>query len=345
MLRAPSPHWLSQDPGMKTVLIHGMVMAPIFWSCFAPSIVREGLTAAYPLPGHSPWTLDGLPHGLKTADIVNAYAEAIERDFHGEPVTLIGHSTGGFVSLLLARHRPDLVSNVILMGAFACGRFVGQEKLAARILRLPLLGRLLFIRLFTRWIATRETFRWGALECVFDKTLGWETEETIAAMEQVREHLMKSKANDIAAFVSWMSQTSVIDELALIDVPVLNIIGARDTVVPPSHQIHLSGRLPRAHTVILDKVGHLPMAEAREKVDQLIGAFLLFGPLMASRKIDVTKSAKPEPFRLDLWRLAVVAVLSVLPNGRVAMKDTTFTSSGQSVPMYGQRRFLFRAHD
>jgi len=300
MLRPPSPHWLSQDPGMKTVLIHGMVMAPTFWSCFAPSIVREGQAAAYPLPGHSPWTLDGLSGTLNTADIVNAYAAAIERDFDGEPVTLIGHSTGGFVSLLLARHRPDLVSNVILMGAFACGRFVGQERLAARILALPLLGRLLFIRLFTRWIATRETFRWGSLQCVFDKTVGWETEETIATMEQVREHLMKSRTDEIVAFVSWMSQTSVIDELPLIDVPVLNIIGARDAIVPPSHQIHLSGRLPRVHTVILDKVGHLPMAEAREKVDQLIGTFLLFGPLTASRQNELAKPAKPEPLRLAL---------------------------------------------
>ncbi len=285
---------------MKTVLIHGMVMAPTFWSCFAPSIVREGQAAAYPLPGHSPWALEGLSGTLNTADIVNAYAEAIERDFDGGPVTLIGHSTGGFVSLLLARHRPDLVSNVILMGAFACGRFVGQEKLAARILELPLLGRLLFIQLFTRWIATRETFRWGSLQCVFDKTVGWETEETIAAMEQVREQLMKSQVDEIVAFVSWMSRTSVIDELPLIDVPVLNIIGARDAIVPPSHQIHLSGRLPRVHTVILDKVGHLPMAEARDKVDQLIGTFLLFGPLTAGRQNELTKLAKPAPLHLAL---------------------------------------------
>jgi pimeloyl-ACP methyl ester carboxylesterase len=295
MLRAPPPHWLSQDPGMKTVLIHGMVMSPAFWSCFAPSIVREGQAVAYPLPGHSPWTLDGSPHGLDTADIVHAYAEAIERDFNGEPVTLIGHSTGGFISLLLTRRRPDLVSSVILMGAFACGRFEGQERLASRILRLPLLGRHLFIRLFARWIATRETFRWGSLDCVFDKSADWETEETIAAMEQVREHLLKSEANEIASFVSWMSRTSVIDGLPFVDVPVLNIIGARDAIVPPLHQIHLSGRLPRVQTVILDKVGHLPMAEARDKVDRLISTFLLFGPLTQPRKQALTNRAISHP--------------------------------------------------
>ena len=161
---------------------------------------------------------------------------------------------------------------------------------------------MLFIQLFTRWIATRETFRWGSLECVFDKTVGWETEETIATMEQVREHLMKSQADEIVAFVSWMSQTSVIDELPLIDVPVLNIIGARDAIVPPSHQIHLSGRLPRVHTVILDKVGHLPMAEARDKVDQLIGNLPPVRAADGSRKPVPYQAGKagtsPSPFPL-----------------------------------------------
>lgn len=281
---------------MRTVLIHGMVMGPSFWSSFAPSIVKEGRSVAYPLPGHSPWTLHDFGGILRTEDIVDAYAQAIERDFDGEPVTLIGHSTGGFVSLLLARHRPDLVSNVILMGAFACGRFEGQERMASRILRLPLLGRHLFIRLFTRWISTRENFRWGSLETVFDKNVGWETEETLATMEKVRRHLLKSNADEIAAFVSWMSRTSVFAELSQIDVPVLNIIGARDAIVPPAHQIHLSGRLPRVHTVILDKVGHLPMAEARDKVDRLIGAFLLLGPLTPKRNYKLTDISQAPPF-------------------------------------------------
>ncbi|MDQ0319246.1 pimeloyl-ACP methyl ester carboxylesterase [Pararhizobium capsulatum DSM 1112] len=279
MLREPPTLWLSKDAGMKTVLIHGMVMSPSFWSCFAPTIVREGRAAAYPLPGHSPWSLEGRTAPLRTSDIVDAYARAIERDFDGEPVTLIGHSTGGFVSLLLARHRPDLVSNLILMGAFACGRFEGQERIAAKILRLPLLGRVLFARLFTRWISTRESFRWGSLECVFDPALSWETEETLAAMEQVRTGLLSSHPDEIAAFVSWMSSTSVLSEVQDIDVPVLNIIGAHDRIVPPAHQLHLSGGLRRVQTVILGKVGHLPMAEAREKVDRLIANFMLFGPL------------------------------------------------------------------
>ncbi|OLP58087.1 hypothetical protein BJF93_05490 [Xaviernesmea oryzae] len=278
MLRSPDAVWLSDNPGTNTVLIHGMVMAPAFWRCFAPTIAMTGRAAAYPLPGHSPWILGNGHAPLTTAAIVDAYATAIERDFDGRPVTLVGHSTGGFISLLIARHRPDLVSRVVLMGAFACGRFEGQERMASRILRMPLLGRLLFSKLFTRWIATKETFRWGSLECVFDKAVAWETEETLATMEMVREHLLASRPHEIAAFVMWMTRTSIVPELPRIDVPVLNIIGAGDRVVPPVHQIHLAAALPRCHTVILNAIGHLPMAEARPTVDRLISDFILLGP-------------------------------------------------------------------
>ncbi|WP_426123648.1 hypothetical protein [Pararhizobium sp. PWRC1-1] len=98
-------------------------------------------------------------------------------------------------------------------------------------------------------------------------------------MEQVREHLLKSEASEIATFVSWMSRTSVIDGLPFFDVPVFNMTGAHDAIVPPSDP----SLLPRVHTVILDKV------------DRLISTFLLFGPLTPPRKQSLTNRARSHP--------------------------------------------------
>ena len=46
---------------------------------------------------------------------------------------------------------------------------------------------------------------------------------------------------------------------------------------------------------MVDKVGHLPMAEARDKVDRLISTFLLFGPLTQPRKQALTNRAISHP--------------------------------------------------
>ena len=60
----------------------------------------------------------GLAPGTTMSDLAGHYAEAIEHDI-GEPVFLLGASTGGSVSLQLAIERPDLVRRLVLQAA-AC---------------------------------------------------------------------------------------------------------------------------------------------------------------------------------------------------------------------------------
>ena len=60
----------------------------------------------------------GLAPGTTMSDIAGHYAEAIEHDI-GEPVLLLGVSTGGSVSLQLAIDRPHLVRRLVLR-ASAC---------------------------------------------------------------------------------------------------------------------------------------------------------------------------------------------------------------------------------
>ncbi|QLF68699.1 alpha/beta hydrolase [Peteryoungia desertarenae] len=275
----PPATWISQEPGEERyVLLHGMVMAPCFWQTYAPPITRRGATVAYPLPGHAPWLLEGAQTAITREMLTDQLAAAIRRDFDGKPVVLIGHSTGGFTALLLALAHPDLVKSIVLIGAFACGRFDGQERLAARLLRIPHLGPLLFRQFFRRWTATSERFRWGSIECVFDKSCPWEDEIAIRTMDAVRHHLLRARPDEIAACIQFMSSTSLLQELSSVAKPVLNIIGANDEIVPPPHQLRLSRLIAGAQTVILRNCGHLPMVEHREMTDTLIEGFLRSPP-------------------------------------------------------------------
>ncbi|EHS50786.1 alpha/beta hydrolase fold containing protein [Rhizobium sp. PDO1-076] len=274
-LTLPAAEWIShKHDGQNFVLLHGMVMAPAFWHAYAPEITLHGRTAAYPLPGHHPWSLEAPGEPIARASVTEALAAAIRRDFGGRPVTLIGHSTGGFVSLLLALDHPELVRSVILMGAFACGRFEGQERLAARLLRLPHMGPYLFRQFFRRWISTSEQFRWGSVECVYDKSCPWEDDHARAAMEKVRENLLRGRSEDIAACIRFMSGTSLLTDLQLLRMPVLNLVGANDAIVPPAHQLHVSKLLPQAQTVILRACGHLPMVEHKMQTDRIVESFV-----------------------------------------------------------------------
>jgi pimeloyl-ACP methyl ester carboxylesterase len=275
MLTPPPARWIgSQETNQNFVLIHGMVMAPSFWETYAPEVARQGHSLAYPLPGHHPWHLDRPGQPPKASEVAHAYAQAIQRDFNGRPATLIGHSTGGFVALLIARDYPELVRSVVLIGAFACGRFEGQERLAARLLRAPHIGPFLFRQFFARWISTPEQFRWGSIECVYDKNCPWQDEEAVNTMEGVRHQLAQARPEDIAACIRFMSQTSILGDLRNINVPVLNIVGANDAIVPPAHQLRVSRLLQRVQTVILRNCGHLPMVEQQMRTDRIISGFI-----------------------------------------------------------------------
>lgn len=284
MERSPA-EWLSRNSGQNFVFLHGLAMSPGFWRLYAPGYALKHNAVAYPLPGHHPWPL--ADNQILTTDrIVSAYAAAIEADFAGRPVTLVGHSTGGFVALLLAAERPDLIRSVVLLGGFACGRFEGRERMVARLLRIPAVGPRLFVSYFRHWISTRERFRYGSIDCVYDKSCPWETEQALVMMEEVRAQLQKARPEDIGALIAWFQRTSYLARLSGVTVPVLNMVGTRDAIVPPSHQMRLSRLLPNAQTVVFGNAGHLLMVERQGEFNRIFQRF-------AENPFLWTSSAKP----------------------------------------------------
>lgn len=309
ILERPPAEWLSRNGGQNFVFLHGLAMAPGFWRLYAPAYALTHNALAYPLPGHHPWPLAEREGILTTGAIVEAYAAAIEADFSGRPVTLVGHSTGGLMALLLAVERPDLVRSVILLGGFACGRFEGRERVAARLLRLPGIGPKLFVTYFRRWISTRERFRYGSIDCVYDKSCPWETEQARLMMEEVRSQLQKARPEDIGALISWFQQTSCLARLPEIRVPALNLVGTRDAIVPPSHQMRLSRLLPNAQTVLFGNAGHLLMVERQEEFNRIFGrfaenSFLATSPSLAQsthRRVE-TRASTASSLAPTLWQ-------------------------------------------
>jgi pimeloyl-ACP methyl ester carboxylesterase len=58
----------------------------------------------------------GLEPGTTMSDLVNDYAGALEEEF-GDPVNVLGISTGGSLTLQLATDRPELVRRLVVAGA------------------------------------------------------------------------------------------------------------------------------------------------------------------------------------------------------------------------------------
>ena len=95
----------------ELVLIHGGAQNAHTFDTVALALDRPLLALDLPGHGHS----DAGPHGPSSprthaTDISRALEQLLE-----EPVPLVGMSLGGLTSLLVARERPDLVSELVLI--------------------------------------------------------------------------------------------------------------------------------------------------------------------------------------------------------------------------------------
>jgi pimeloyl-ACP methyl ester carboxylesterase len=61
----------------------------------------------------------GLPRDVTMADLARGHADAIRAGFAGEPVDLLGMSTGGSIAQQLAADHPDVVRRLVLLST-AC---------------------------------------------------------------------------------------------------------------------------------------------------------------------------------------------------------------------------------
>jgi pimeloyl-ACP methyl ester carboxylesterase len=98
------------DAGPRVVFVHGLFGQGKNWTTIAKGLADRHRVTLLDLPnhGHSPWTDE--------VDYVDmARLVAAELDELGEPVTLVGHSMGGKVSMQVALRRPELVRALVVV--------------------------------------------------------------------------------------------------------------------------------------------------------------------------------------------------------------------------------------
>ena len=111
--------------GEPVILLHGITASVYTWQVNPwPVILEQGPCYALSLPGHYPAQFPpGFRREQLTAEMMARVLTATIRQLAGDrPVTLIGHSTGGFAALDIAAHTPEIAARVVSIAGFARGR-------------------------------------------------------------------------------------------------------------------------------------------------------------------------------------------------------------------------------
>ncbi|WP_421906478.1 alpha/beta fold hydrolase [Mameliella sp.] len=206
------------------------------------------------LPGHGPQEdPETVTQDLASGKWLDLMLERIMAFSGGRPVHLVGHSSGGLVSLLLARRAPELVRSLVLVGSPVTGHRDLPRDIGAAILAHDMTGRWSLPMMWRLSLATRGNFE-RAMATVLPR------KAAAGVPDEMRLALQYRTPEAIRQFGKWVLKQDITGNMAEIAQPCLAVIGRQDTVVPPHHQLKLLRHLPRSHAQLVQG-GHLPFIE------------------------------------------------------------------------------------
>ncbi|WP_417210697.1 alpha/beta fold hydrolase [Antarctobacter sp.] len=246
----PVPPQRAVDP---LVFLPGLFMTSDAWTPICQTMgLRNRLMLD--LPGHRAGeTAAQVVEMLQDDRWLDRMAAQIAQFSDGGPVHLVGHSSGGLVSLLLALRAPHLVRSLVLVGAPVTGRRDLPRDIGGALMAHDLAGRWSMPLLWRLGLATRANFE-RSMATVLPRA------STRHVPEAMRRSLQRCDPEAIRQFGKWVLAQDVTATMTQIDTPCLAIIGRHDQVVPAQHQIKLLRHLPQAQAQLVPG-GHLPFVE------------------------------------------------------------------------------------
>jgi pimeloyl-ACP methyl ester carboxylesterase len=252
--------------GDPVVMVHGLGGNALNWMDVGPGIAQHHHAVAVDLAGFGQTPL------FHRSAAVGANAELVSRfieQVFDEPVTLVGNSMGGHISVLVAADHPELVKRMVLVDPAIPGVHVRRPEP-------PMLGVMAALSVP------------GLAETLLDRrvrSLGPEglVKETLALVsadpsrlspEIVDAHVKLTRergalgAQDRRAFLQAtrsiglrMADPRFWLRARKVKAPTLVVHGKLDRLIPVAAARELVRRLPEWKLQVLDGVGHVPMME------------------------------------------------------------------------------------
>ncbi|WP_418062717.1 alpha/beta fold hydrolase [Pimelobacter simplex] len=248
--------------GSRVVFLHGLFGQGKNWTGIAKQLAERHRVLLVDLPHHgrSPW-----PERFDFAEVAAQVVDTLPDD---EPVTLVGHSLGGKVAMVLALLHPERVARLVVADISPVDYEASRE--------------------FPGYI---EAMRDLDLSQVERRADAERLLEPAVPDPVVRSFLLQNLRRDAAAPAGWSWQANLevldrdlpvisswpADELAAVapyDGPVLWLAGGRSDYVRPAYDAAMDRWFPRNRKVTLKDTGHWLHSERPELFLEVLKRFL-----------------------------------------------------------------------
>lgn len=241
-------YWRAGE-GETVVLVHGMGNQAGTWVKVAADLSHLARIVVPDLPGHG----DSAPYTgpLPLDTMVTGLAALVDRESPDEPVTLVGTSMGGWVSMLYAARHPERVAHLVLLSSSGLVGDLGEIRLVPETREE---ARALIKAMSPEGAPLPADF---VIDDLIEKIHDGPSPRVIAGL-------------DPAAFIEHHADRIV--------TPTDIVWGIEDHLLPLDYGQRLAALLPRARFHRLERCGHIPQQQC-PRATVLLLAELLKGPL------------------------------------------------------------------
>jgi pimeloyl-ACP methyl ester carboxylesterase len=290
-------HIEMEGPVDKPVLIltHGWALNSTAWYYVRKELARNHRLVLWDLPGlgRSTQPADGRYSVERLAeDLRSVIAHTGE-----QPVTLVGHSIGGFMMLTLARLHPELMRHKIKGMVFmdTTHTWPLNTVMASglmKLLRWPLIEPLLLLTILLwplMWLSNLQSYLNGTSHLV-NRFSSLSRGVTRGQLEYGTRFNIKDKPNVIAKGLRAVLRWDETPTPASITVPVRVLAGDADRVTKPEAGRAISEMAPDADFILIAPAGHNGLLEQGRQYGAAIADFVARihrtesqGPVRAAR--------------------------------------------------------------
>ena len=242
--------------GPPLVLLHGLGETMRCWDRVAPLLSDRFRLMLVDLPGFG--ASPGGGRGVTIEEHGAAVADTLRAERVGDAV-VAGHSLGGSVAVALAEHAPELVRRLVLVNSPPTYESrLTTRKGAERILRLPVVGRLL-------WKAANEDRMRSGLASAFAP--GYEVPNPF--VEDMRATSWEAFAGATSSLDDYLAERDLGHRVKALSVSTTVVFGERDQRVDPA-SMSVYDDAENATVARIPEAGHTPIWETPERAAALI---------------------------------------------------------------------------
>jgi pimeloyl-ACP methyl ester carboxylesterase len=248
---------IAAGDGPPIVFAHGYGATLLEWNIIWNLLRNEYRLIAYDQRGHGRSTIgaDDISSAAMAGDL-----GAVLEYFDVQDGVLIGHSMGGFLSLIFLLNHPDAarahLSHAIIMGSFAgdVGRGAPQTRLQIPLIQSGIMERL----------TQTETYGWA-----FTASLAG-ARPAPAVVEMYRRLFVAQHHRPLVPILRAFLDENYYSRLGEITLPCTIVYGLSDKTTPALHSETIAQGIPSAQLVRVPAAGHLINWEAPERIADII---------------------------------------------------------------------------